>query len=109
MTKWELIYQTASYRQMIKLKTKSIVAMTLFFVCYYFALPLSVGYWPEMMSRPVWGSVNWAYLFAFSQFLMTWAIAYLYMHYAGRFDRMSENILAKLAVSEESEPGQKGI
>ena len=43
-----------------------------FFVVYYFALPVLVGYAPELMSRPVVGKVNIAYLFALSQFFMAW-------------------------------------
>ena len=34
---------------------------TAFFVIFYFALPVLVGYWPELMERKVWGAVNWAY------------------------------------------------
>lgn len=82
---------------MIAEKTRFVVAATVFFIIYYFALPILVGYWPELMAREVWGVVNWAYLFAFSQFLMAWALAYLYMRIAGRFDRMSEKVLADTA------------
>jgi len=79
---------------MIAEKTRFVVAATAVFVLYYFALPVLVGYFPELMARPVWGVVNWAYLFAFSQFLMAWTLAYLYMRVAGRFDRMAERALA---------------
>lgn len=106
MTPWHRIYESAGYRRMIARKTRAVVAMTVFFVAYYFALPILVGYWPALMARPVWGHVNWAYLFAFSQFLMAWALAYLYMHYAGRFDRASEEIVAaadKPALAAEAE------
>ncbi len=94
MSHWDRIYSSRAYRQMIRQKTSAVVAMTVFFIVYYFALPVLVGYWPELMARTVWGKVNWAYLFAFSQFLMTWAIAYIYMRYAGRFDRVTTDILA---------------
>lgn len=78
---------------MIAEKTRFVVAATVFFIAYYFALPVLVGYFPEAMAQPVWGVVNWAYLFAFSQFLMAWALAFLYMRIAGRFDRMAEQAL----------------
>ena len=94
---WDRIYRSPEYREMIARKTRFVVAATVFFVVFYFALPLLVGYWPELMKRRVWDVVNWAYIFAFSQFLMTWALAYLYMRIAGRFDRMSEKILADTA------------
>ena len=78
---------------MIARKTRFVLAATLFFLVYYFALPILVGYWPELMKRRVWGVVNIAYLFAFSQFFMAWILAYLYMRIAAKFDRMTEKIL----------------
>jgi uncharacterized membrane protein (DUF485 family) len=71
-----------------------VVTATLFFSVYYFTLPVLVGYWPELMKREVIGVVNIAYLFAFSQFFMTWILAYLYMRIARRFDLLTEKILA---------------
>ncbi len=76
------------------------------FLIYYFTLPVLVGYWPELMKREVWGVVNWAYLFAFSQFLMAWTLAYLYMRVARRFDQMSEKILAERTLETEADDGQ---
>ena len=73
---------------------KFVVPSTIFFLVYYFTLPVTVGYWPELMKREVIGVVNLAYLFALSQFLMTWTLAYLYMRLARRFDEMSDKVLA---------------
>ena len=95
MSQWDRIYESASYRRMIAHKTRVICVLTVFFVGYYFALPVLVAYWPALMETRVWGHVNWAYLFAFSQFLMAWAVAYVYMRYASRFDRMASRILAE--------------
>ena len=92
---------------MIAQKTRFVVAATAFFVIFYFALPVLVGYWPELMERQVWGVVNWAYLFAFSQFLMAWALAYLYLRIARRFDQMSEKILTERTIATEAADGQR--
>ena len=40
--------------------------------------------------------VNWAYLFALSQFLMTWIMCALYVRAARRWDIMNAELLAKL-------------
>jgi uncharacterized membrane protein (DUF485 family) len=106
MNQWDRIHNSPDYRRMIAQKTRFIVSAMAFFVVYYFALPVLVGYWPELMERQVWGVVNWAYLFAFSQFLMAWALAYLYMRIARRFDRMSEKILADKAIATEAADGE---
>jgi len=91
--RWDRISRSADYRAMIARKTRFVLAATLFFLVYYFALPILVGYWPELMKRRVWGVVNIAYLFAFSQFFMAWILAYLYMRIAAKFDRMTDKIL----------------
>ena len=108
MTDWNRIHELPAYRQMIAQKTRAVAALTVFFLAYYFALPILVGYWPELMARKVWGYVNWAYLFAFSQFLMAWAVAFAYMRFAGRYDRMSESILAEAAAARSNARGEEG-
>ena len=68
-----------------------------------FALPVLVGYAPELMSKPVWGPVNIAYLFALSQFFMAWILAWRYVRAAGRFDAMAKRIVERSAVSSDKE------
>ena len=105
MNHWDLIYESPDYRRMISQKTRAVVVMTVFFVIYYFALPVLVGYWPGLMSRRLWGNVTLAYAYAFSQFLMAWAIAYLYMLYAGRFDLTTAKILSDASEASKASRG----
>jgi len=90
---WDRIAQSPLYREMVASKARFVAPATVLFLVYYFALPILVGYWPEMMATPVIGVLNLAYLFALSQFFMTWFLAFLYMRIAARFDRMSEQIV----------------
>ena len=64
----------------------------MFFIVYYFALPVLVGYFPDFMSRKVLGALNIAYLFALSQFVMAWVLAWLYVRAAEKFDGMSAKV-----------------
>jgi uncharacterized membrane protein (DUF485 family) len=80
---------------MLKAKRRFIFPATLFFIIYYFALPVLVGYAPPLMSTKVWGVVNIAYLFALSQFFMAWVIAALYLRAASRFDKLERHIIEK--------------
>jgi len=93
---WDKIAGLEEFRALLKAKLKFVAAGTVFFVVYYFALPVLVGYAPEFMKKTVFGVVNIAYLFALSQFAMAWVIAALYVRAAGRFDKMAAAILAKL-------------
>jgi uncharacterized membrane protein (DUF485 family) len=92
---WDRIARSPGFQRMTAEKTRFVVAATLFFLVYYFALPILVGYWPEMMKREVLGALNWAYLFALSQFFMAWILAYFYMRISARFDRMSAEIVVE--------------
>jgi uncharacterized membrane protein (DUF485 family) len=93
---WDKVAATEEFRELLKAKLKFIAPATLFFVVYYFALPILVGYAPKLMEKEVFGSVNLAYLFALSQFFMAWIVAALYVRAAGRFDKMAAAILTKL-------------
>jgi uncharacterized membrane protein (DUF485 family) len=75
-----------------------IVPAFVFFVVYYFALPVLVGYAPNFMATKVIGNVNIAYLFALSQFAVAWIIAGLYVKAANDFDRLSKDIIDKADV-----------
>lgn len=93
----------SAFRRLLKAKRAFIVPATVFFLVYYFALPVLTGYWPEMMGRKVLGHFSLAYLFALSQFPMAWLIAGLYLRAAARFDNEAAAILAETAAVSEPE------
>ena len=94
---WDRVAATGEFRALITEKVRFIVPATLFFVVYYFALPVLVGYAPAFMKTEVFGVVNLAYLFALSQFFMAWLVAALYLRAAGRFDRMAQAVIANVS------------
>src|SRR6266516_393166 len=100
---WSRVTQMPEFRAMVRAKLRFIIPATLFFVVYYFALPVLVGYAPGLMSKRVIGVVNVAYLFALSQFFMAWIIAALYLRAAARFDKLEHKVVAKA----ESELGSR--
>src|SRR5437762_13740172 len=57
---WQRVTQTPEFKGMLKAKLKFIIPATLFFVVYYFALPVLVGYAPGLMAKKVFGVVNFA-------------------------------------------------
>jgi uncharacterized membrane protein (DUF485 family) len=92
---WDAIAATREFKELLRSKARFIVPATIFFVLYYFALPVLVGYAPELMARKVWGNLNIAYVFALSQFFMAWALAIIYVGVAMGWDRRAEAILAR--------------
>ncbi len=93
---WDQVAAMSEFRALLAAKRRFIVPATIFFIVYYFALPILVGYAPSFMDTKIIGVVNLAYLFALSQFFMAWILAGLYLRKAGVFDSMAQQILAKL-------------
>jgi uncharacterized membrane protein (DUF485 family) len=102
---WSRVTQMPEFRSMVKAKLRFIIPAVVFFVVYYFALPVLVGYAPGLMAKRVIGVVNIAYLFALSQFFMAWIIAALYLRAASKFDKMEHTVIEK---AEEELGSQRG-
>ena len=94
---WAAIEAAPEFRALIAAKRRFIVPATVFFIVYYFALPLLVGYVPDIMSRDVVGEINLGYLFALSQFAMAWAVMALYVRRARDFDAREREIVRRFA------------
>jgi len=95
---WDKVAAMDEFKGLVADKIRFIVPATVFFVAYFFALPVLVGYAPGLMKREVLGVVNLAYLFALSQFLMAWILAALYVRAAARFDDRARAIIRKVAL-----------
>lgn len=92
---WDRVAAMEQFKALLKAKIAFIVPATLFFVVYYFALPVLVGWFPELMEKRI-GPVNLAYVFALSQFFMAWAVAFVYLRKAAKFDEEARQIVARL-------------
>ncbi len=90
---WPQIEKSPAYQALVRKKIMFIVPVCIFFILYYFALPVLVGFFPEVMNQPVWGKVNGAYLFALSQFFVAWILAGVYVWKAGQFDIEAAKVL----------------
>ena len=93
---WARIEGDPEYRALVAAKRRFIVPATVFFIVYYFALPVLVGYFPGMMGRDVLGEINLAYLFALSQFFMAWILMWMYVRRARRFDALADHVLHRV-------------
>jgi uncharacterized membrane protein (DUF485 family) len=92
---WAVIAKDPDFTALVRGKMKLIVPATIFFIIYYFILPIGVGWFPQFMERKVWGDVNIAYLFALSQFFMAWILAGIYVAAAAGWDKKEHALLAK--------------
>ena len=92
-TPWTRIAQSPRYQALLRAKSAFILPASVFFILYYFALLVLVGWFPDLMKKPVVGPINIAYLFALSQFFMAWIVAFLYVRKAGQWDEQARQVL----------------
>jgi uncharacterized membrane protein (DUF485 family) len=96
-TPWTRIAQSPRYQALLRSKSGFILPASVFFILYYFALLVLVGWFPDLMKKPVFGPINLAYLFALSQFFMAWILAFLYVRKAGQWDEQARQVLEQEA------------
>ena len=90
---WEGLEETSEFRQLVHARWRFVAPATVFFLVYYFALPLSNGLFRSVMRTEIIGHINLAYVFALSQFVMAWLLAFFYIRQAGRvFDPLAEKV-----------------
>ena len=91
-TDWSAIADSAPFRELLRAKRRFIVPVMVISILYYFALPVLVGWFPELMKKKVGSGANLAYLFALSQFFMAWIVAALYVAKAGAWDKAAAQL-----------------
>jgi uncharacterized membrane protein (DUF485 family) len=70
---------------------------TIFFLVYYMALNVLAGTSPDLMGTKLFGEFTFGYLFALSQFLMAFVVAWVYSRWAAtRIDPLASDLREKL-------------
>ena len=70
---------------------------TIFFLVYYMALNVLAGTSPDLMGKKLFGEFTFGYLFALSQFVMAFVVAWVYARWAARrMDPLAADLREKL-------------
>ncbi len=92
---WAAIDADPRFQRLHSRKTHFLLGLMLFSVAYYFMLPIGAAYFPEIFRVKVWGPINVGLIFALSEFVVAWAIAFYYSRVANReFDAMARELIA---------------
>ena len=89
---WSKIEADSRFQSLHARKTVFLWGLMAFSVVYYFALPVGAAWFTEMYKIKVWGPINVGVLFALSEFIVAWAIAYIYARKAAQFDALAAEI-----------------
>jgi uncharacterized membrane protein (DUF485 family) len=92
---WQRIVADPRFQALHTKKTRFLWGLMAFSVFYYFLLPIGAAYFPELFRIRLWGPINVGLVFALSEFIVAWGIAYYYSRRANReFDAMARELIA---------------
>jgi uncharacterized membrane protein (DUF485 family) len=89
---WAAINADPRFQALHARKTRFLWGLMAFAVAYYFLLPVGAGYFTDLFKTRVWGVINVGLVFALSQFIVAWGIAWIYARRASEFDAMADDI-----------------
>jgi uncharacterized membrane protein (DUF485 family) len=93
---WAAIDADHRFQELHRRKSRFLWTLMIFSVVYYFLLPVGAAYFTDLFRVKVWGPVNVGILFALSEFVVAWLIAFIYARVASRrFDPMAAEIARK--------------
>ena len=92
---WDAVIADPRFQRLHRRKQAFLTGLMLFSVFYYFLLPVGAAYFQDLFKVKVWGVINFGLLFALSEFLVAWFIAFYYSRRAGAdFDMLAREIAA---------------
>lgn len=86
------VEESQQFKNFMHAKKRFIVPLTIFFLVFYFMLPVLTSY-TTFLNASFFGDISWVWVFAISQFIMTWVLSMIYVKKANRFDEMAEEIV----------------
>jgi uncharacterized membrane protein (DUF485 family) len=103
-TDWRAIEESPEFRELTSRKKAFVVPATIFFMVWYFGFIALCGYAPDFMGREfITDGLTVGYVLALTQFVMSWALAAMYVRRANRvFDPLATR------VREMAEPARTG-
>ena len=92
---WNAVIADPRFQNLHREKQRFLTGLMVFSVAFYFLLPIGAAYFQDVFRIKVWGVVNVGLLFALSEFIVAWFVAFYYSQRAGvEFDRLAREIAA---------------
>ncbi|MEW5890060.1 MAG: DUF485 domain-containing protein [Pseudomonadota bacterium] len=91
---WAAIDADPRFQELHRRKVGFLMGLMVFSIAYYFLLPVGAAYFPDLFKIKVWGAVNVGLVFALSEFIVAWGIAFYYSRHANKvFDEMAKELI----------------
>lgn len=97
---WKAIDADPRFQTLHRKKMAFLWGLMVFSMVYYFLLPIGAAYFQDLFKTRIWGPVNFGILFALSEFVVAWALAYWYARRANSvFDPMAAEIVREVELT----------
>ena len=91
---WKAIDADPRFQELHRSKMRFLWGLMVFSMLYYFLLPIGAAYYQDLFKVKLWGPVNFGIVFALSEFVVAWALAFWYARRANAvFDPMAAEIV----------------
>lgn len=91
---YDTFIQTQEFKELLKRKKSFILPTTIFFLIFYFTLPLLAGY-SKILHTEVINSIAGVWVFAILQFILVWTCGWVYLKKSENYDKLATQILQK--------------
>jgi uncharacterized membrane protein (DUF485 family) len=91
---FEKLVQTEEFMGLLQRKKTFIIPTTIFFLIFYFTMPLLAAY-TKVLHSEVIGPITGAWVYAGLQFLLVWICGFIYIKKSEKLDNSSKEILNK--------------
>jgi uncharacterized membrane protein (DUF485 family) len=81
---WEGAERSPEFQELVRRERRFVIPCTVFFLAWYFGFVVLCGYAPGFMGESVHEGLTVGYVLALSQFVMVWALSWLYLRKADR-------------------------
>ncbi|MBK8066221.1 MAG: DUF485 domain-containing protein [Rhodanobacteraceae bacterium] len=90
---WAAVNADPRFQALHRKKTRFLWGLMAFSVVYYFLLPIGAAYFTDLFKTKVWGVINFGLVFAWSEFIVAWGLAWIYARRANaEFDALAAEI-----------------
>ena len=91
---WNAVINDPRFQALHRKKQGFLIGLMIFSVAFYFLLPIGAAYFQDLYKIKVWGPVNVGLLFALSEFVVAWGVAFIYSRRANtEFDAMASELI----------------
>ena len=93
---WRAAEESPEFQELVRRQRRFVIPATVFFLAWYLGFIVLAGYAEDFMGESIYEGFTVGYALALTQFVMTWALGWLYLRKADReFDPLREKAAAR--------------